>query len=60
VLLLGLFNEADYGVDDALIDDGLNVGLGPIEGKEAHALDGGIILALTPCAVDYMCNLIEG
>jgi hypothetical protein len=60
VLLLGLFNEANYCVDDTLIDYGLNVGLGPIKGKEAHALYGGIILALPPCTVDYMCNLIEG
>lgn len=60
LLVPGLLDEADHCIDDALVDDGLDAGFGPIEGEEAHALDGGIVLALPACAVDYVCDLVEG
>ena len=59
VLSFGFFYEADYSIDDILVDDILWVVFGPIEGEEAHAFDGGIILAVSACAIDDMCDLIE-
>ena len=39
VLLAGLLDEADDGVDDCLIDDVLGGGFSPVEREEGHALD---------------------
>ena len=55
----GLFDEADYGIDDALVDDGLDAIFGPIEGEEAHALDGGVVLRVPTGAIDDMRDLVE-
>jgi hypothetical protein len=32
----------------------------PIEGEEAHAFDDCIVLWVFSCAVDYVCDLVEG
>ena len=47
MLALGFFNETDYCIDDILVNNILNIILGPVEGKKAHALDGTIILAMS-------------
>lgn len=60
LLVPRFFDESDHCIDDALIDDGLDVCFGPVEGQEAHAFDGGVVLALAACAVDYMRDLVEG
>lgn len=56
----GLFNKADYSIDDTLVDDGLDAIFGPIEGEEAHALDGGVVLRVAAGAIDDMRDLVEG
>ena len=60
LLVARLLDEADYCVDDALVDDGLNVVFRPVEGEEAHALDGGVVLGVPARAVDDMGDLVEG
>ena len=59
VLLFGLLYEADDGVDDILVDDVLDVGFVPVEGEEAHAFDGGVVVGLSACAVDDVRDLVE-
>lgn len=60
VVSLGLLDEADDCVDDVLVDDVLDVVLCPVEGEEAHALDGVVVLGVPACAVDDMGDLVEG
>jgi hypothetical protein len=60
MLALGLLDEANNSVDDILVDDVLYVGLSPVEGEEAHALDCGIILAVPSCTIDDMRDLVKG
>ncbi len=59
VFLLDLFDEADHCVDDVLVDDVLDVCFGPVEGEEAHALDGGVVGTVPTRAVDYVRDLVE-
>ena len=59
MLLFGLLYESHNGVDHILVDDILYGGLSPIEGEEAHTLDGGIVLGLSACAIDDMRDLVE-
>ena len=59
ILLFGLLYESDNGIDDILVDDILYVSFVPVECKEAHAFDSGIIMRLSACAIDNMCNLIK-
>lgn len=40
--------------------DVLNLILCPVEGEEAHALDGGVVGALPARAVDNVGDLVEG
>jgi hypothetical protein len=60
VLAFGFLDEADYCVDDILVDDVLDVVLCPVEGEEAHALDGVVVLRVPSCAVDDVGDLVEG
>lgn len=60
VFFFGLFDEADDCIDDVGVDDVLNVILSPVEGEEAHALDGGVVGTMPACTVDNMGDLIEG
>ena len=60
MLSLGFFDEPDDRVDDILIDHILYIVLRPVKSKEAHSLDSTIILAVPPCAVDDMRDLVEG
>ena len=60
MLFLSLLNEPQYGIDDVLLCDILDVGLIPIESEKAHALDGGIVIDMLPSTVYYMGNLVEG
>jgi hypothetical protein len=60
VLTLSLLDEADNRVDDILVDDVLDVVLCPVEGEEAHSLDGTIVLAVPSRAVDDVGDLVEG
>lgn len=60
VLLFCLLNKANNSIDDILVDDVLDVGLRPIEGKEAHPSDCSVILRLSTCAIDYVGYLIQG
>ena len=59
MLALGFFDKADYCVDDILVNDILNIVLSPVEGKEAHTLDGTIILAMSSCTVNNVSNLVK-
>ena len=59
VLLFGLLDEAHNGVDYTLINDVLYAIFGPIEGEEAHAFYGSIVVTVSSSAVDDMCDLIE-
>lgn len=59
VLLPCLFNKTENGVDDILVDNILNAVLSPVEGEKTHPFDGGIVLAVSACAVDNMGNLVE-
>jgi len=59
VFLLGLLDKAKDGVDDILVNDVLDAVFGPVEGEEAHALDGTVILAVPSSAVDDMGDLVE-
>lgn len=60
VLLFCLLNKANNSIDDILVDDVLDVGLRPIEGKETHPSDCSVILRLSTCAIDYVGYLIQG
>lgn len=60
MLLFCLLNEANNSIDDILVDDILDIGLGPIESKEAHSSNSSVILWLPTCAIDYVGNLIQG
>ena len=60
VLAFSLLDEADNRVDDILVDDVLDVVFGPVEGEEAHSLDGAVVLAVPSCAVDDVGDLVEG
>lgn len=53
------FDEADYCIHDVGVDYVLYVVFCPVKGKEAHAFDGCIVRAVSACAVDDMCDLIE-
>lgn len=59
ILLFGLLYKSDNGINDILVDDVLYVSLIPVEGEEAHAFDGGVIMSLSACTIDDMCNLIK-
>lgn len=59
VLSFGLFDEVDDCIDDILINDVLNIVLGPVEGQETHSFDCRVVLAVSSCAVDDMGDLIE-
>ena len=59
VLTLSLLDEADNRVDDILVDDVLDIVLCPVEGEEAHAFDGGVVVGLSACAVDDVRDLVE-
>lgn len=59
LLATRLLNEPNHSIDDTLVDDGLNAVFRPVEGEEAHALDGGVVLGVTTCAVDDMRDLVE-
>ena len=60
VISLGLFDKAYYSVDDILIYDVLYIGLCPVKGEKAHALDDCVIMRVSTCAVNYVCDLVEG
>lgn len=60
MLFFGFFDEADDGIDDIGVDDVLYVVFGPVEGEEAHAFDGGVVGAVSACAVDDVGDLVEG
>ena len=53
------FDEADDCVDNIGVDDVLYIVFCPVEGEEAHALDGGVVRTVPACAVDDMGDLIE-
>lgn len=57
--LPSLFDEADDGIDNCLIDDVLDCSFFPVKGEEGHALDDWVVLAVPACAVDDMGDLIE-
>ena len=59
VLFFGLFDEAYDCIYDILVDDVLYVGFSPVEGEEAHAFDGGVVVGLSACAVDDVRDLVE-
>jgi len=41
-----------------LINDRLNIALYPIKCEKTHAFDGSIILTVSACTVNYMCDLV--
>lgn len=59
LLLPGLLDESNYCINNALIDDSLDVIFGPIKSEEAHALDRGVILRVPSRAIDDMGDLVE-
>lgn len=54
-----LFDETNDSIDHILIDDVLHVGLSPIESQKTHALHYSVIIRMSSCAVDDVCDLIE-
>jgi hypothetical protein len=59
LLLSGLLYKPKDSIDNILFCNILYLCFGPIEGKKAHAFDGGIIAALSTCTIDDMCDLVE-
>jgi hypothetical protein len=60
MLLSCFFNKTYHGIDDTLIDQILNVVLGPVEGEKGHAFDDWTVGRVSACAIYYMCDLVEG
>ena len=59
VLAFGFFDEADYCVDDILVDNVLNIVFCPVESEEAHTFNSGVVLTVTSCTVDDVSDLVE-
>ena len=53
-----LLDKTDNRVNHILVKYVLYVGLSPIEGEEAHALDNSIIIGVSSCAIDDMRDLV--
>jgi hypothetical protein len=60
MLFLRFLDKTYDCVDDILVDNILNIGLCPVKSEKAHAFDGGVVMGMFSCAIDYMCDLIEG
>lgn len=54
------FDEAHDCIDNVGVDDVLYIVLGPVEGEEAHAFDGGVVGTVPACTIDDMGDLVEG
>ena len=58
VLAFGFFDEADYCVDDILVDNVLNIVFCPVKGEEAHTFDSGVVLTVPSRTVDDVSDLV--
>ena len=54
------FHKADYCIDDILVYHVLDVGLCPVEGEKAHALNDCVVIRVPSRAVNYVGDLVEG
>jgi hypothetical protein len=59
MLLASFFDKTNYCIDNALIDQILDIILCPVKGEKGHAFDDWTVRRVPASAIYYMCDLVE-